>query len=102
MEAIAEAKADNEEKFTVKQMEKTKKNLEEKIQKLYDKKKDDTVTFEELGVDRLFVDEAHGFKNLYMHTKMRNVAGITQSDARKSSDMFAKCRYMDDVICCEL
>lgn len=102
MEAIAEAKADNEEKFTVKQMEKTKKNLEEKIQKLYDKKKDDTVTFEELGVDRLFVDEAHGLKNLYMHTKMRNVAGITQSDARKSSDMFAKCRYMDDVICCEL
>ena len=97
MEAIAEAKADNEEKFTVKQMEKTKKNLEDKIKKLYDKKKDDTVTFEELGVDRLFVDEAHGFKNLYMHTKMRNVAGITQSDARKSSDMFAKCRYMDEL-----
>lgn len=102
VDAIAEAKANREEKFTVKQMEKTKKNLEAKIKKLYDKKKDDTVTFEELGVDRLFVDEAHSFKNLYMHTKMRNVAGISQTDAQKSSDMFAKCRYMDDVICCEL
>ena len=95
--AIAEAKANREEKFTVKQMEKTKKNLEAKIKKLYDKKKDDTVTFEELGVDRLFVDEAHSFKNLYMHTKMRNVAGISQTDAQKSSDMFAKCRYMDEI-----
>ena len=102
VEAIAEAKENREEKFTVKQMERTKKDLEGKIQKLYDKKKDDTVTFEELGVDRLFVDEAHSFKNLYMHTKMRNVAGISQTDAQKSSDMFAKCRYMDDVICCEL
>ena len=97
VEAIAEAKANREEKFTVKQMEKTKKNLEAKIKKLYDKKKDDTVTFEELGVDRLFVDEAHSFKNLYMHTKMRNVAGISQTDAQKSSDMFAKCRYMDEI-----
>jgi N12 class adenine-specific DNA methylase len=95
--AIAEAKANREEKFTVKQMEKTKKNLEAKMKKLYDKKKDDTVTFEELGVDRLFVDEAHSFKNLYMHTKMRNVAGISQTDAQKSSDMFAKCRYMDEI-----
>ena len=97
VDAIAEAKANREEKFTVKQMEKTKKNLEAKIKKLYDKKKDDTVTFEELGVDRLFVDEAHSFKNLYMHTKMRNVAGISQTDAQKSSDMFAKCRYMDEI-----
>ncbi len=97
VDAIAEAKANREEKFTVKQMEKTKKNLEAKIKKLYDKKKDDTVYFEELGVDRLFVDEAHSFKNLYMHTKMRNVAGISQTDAQKSSDMFAKCRYMDEI-----
>ena len=69
-----------------------------KFQVGYQIVKDDTVTFEELGVDRLFVDEAHSFKNLYMHTKMRNVAGISQTDAQKSSDMFAKCRYMDDVI----
>lgn len=83
-------------------MKRTKKGLEEKMQRLHDKKKDDTVTFEELGVDCLFVDEAHAYKNLYTHTKMRNVAGIGQADAQKSSDMFAKCRYMDDVICCEL
>ncbi len=97
VEAIREAKINREENFTIKQMEKTKKVLETKIQKLYDKKKDDTVYFEELGVDRLFVDEAHSFKNLYMHTKMRNVAGISQTDAQKSSDMFAKCRYMDEL-----
>ncbi len=97
VEAIREAKINREENFTIKQMEKTKKVLETKIQKLYDKKKDDTVFFEELGVDRLFVDEAHSFKNLYMHTKMRNVAGISQTDAQKSSDMFAKCRYMDEL-----
>ena len=97
IDAIREAKANKEEKFTIKQMERTKKNLEAKIEKLYDKKKDDTVTFEELGIDRLFVDEAHAFKNLYMHTKMRNVAGISQTDAQKSSDMFAKCRYMDEI-----
>jgi len=97
MEAIEDAKASREEKFTIKQMEKTKKSLEAKLAKLYDKKKDDTVTFEELGIDRLFVDEAHAFKNLYMHTKMRNVAGISQTDAQKSSDMFAKCRYMDEI-----
>lgn len=95
--AIAEAKAEKEEDFTVKQMEKMKKNLEAKMKRLYDKKKDDTVYFEELGIDRLFVDEAHAFKNLYMHTKMRNVAGISQTDAQKSSDMFAKCRYMDEI-----
>ena len=97
VEAIAEAKRNNEERFTIKQMEKTRKNLEAKIQKLYDKKKDDTVTFEELGIDRLFVDEAHYYKNLYMHTKMRNVGGISQTEAQKSSDMFAKCRYLDEI-----
>ena len=96
--AIAEAKAEDGERYTIKQMEKTKKNLEAKLQKLADgKKKDSVVTFEELGVDRLFVDEAHGFKNLFLHTKMRNVAGIAQTDAQKSSDMFAKCRYMDEI-----
>jgi len=96
--AIAEAKAEDGERYTIKQMEKTKKNLEVKLQKLADgKKKDSVVTFEELGVDRLFVDEAHGFKNLFLHTKMRNVAGIAQTDAQKSSDMFAKCRYMDEI-----
>ena len=102
VDAIAEAKANKDEKFTIKQMERTKKNLAADLKKLHDKKKDDTVYFEELGVDRLFVDEAHAFKNLYMHTKMRNVAGVSQTKAQKSSDMFAKCRYMDDVICCEL
>ena len=97
MDGIAEAKAEKQERFTIKQMERTKKNLEEKLQKLYDKKKDDTVTFEELGIDRLFVDEAHYYKNLFLQTKMRNIAGISQSDAQKSSDMFAKCRYLDEI-----
>ena len=78
-------------------MEATKLNLEAKLKKLNDKPKDDTVTFEELGVDRLFVDEAHYHKNLFMHTKMRNVAGISQTEAQKSSDMFGKCRYMDEI-----
>ena len=97
MDAIAEAKAEKEENFTIKQMERTRKNLEAKLKKLNDKKKDDTVTFEELGVDRLFVDEAHYYKNLFMFTKMRNVAGISQTEAQKSSDMFAKCRYLDEI-----
>ena len=97
MDAIEEAKLAKEERFTVKQMERTKKSLEAKLQKLHDKKKDDTINFEELGIDRLFVDEAHMFKNLYLFTKMRNVAGISQTDAQKSSDMFAKCRYMDEI-----
>ncbi len=97
VDAIAEAKANKDEKFTIKQMERTKKSLTTDLKKLHDKKKDDTVYFEELGVDRLFVDEAHSFKNLYMHTKMRNVAGISQTRAQKSSDMFAKCRYMDEI-----
>ena len=97
MDAIAEAKAAKEENFTIKQMERTRKNLQAKLKKLNDKKKDDTVTFEELGVDRLFVDEAHYYKNLFMFTKMRNVAGIAQSEAQKSSDMFGKCRYLDEI-----
>ncbi|HGR3965291.1 TPA: helicase-related protein [Streptococcus pneumoniae] len=95
---IEEYKHDRNQNFTVKQLEKAKKKLEARLEKLNDDfKKDDVVTFEELGVDKLFVDEAHGFKNLYLHTKMRNVAGIGQSEAFKSSDMFMKCRYMDEM-----
>ena len=98
IDAISDAKENDGERYTIKQMEKTKKNLEAKLEKLAaEGKKDSVVTFEELGVDRLFVDEAHGFKNLFLHTKMRNVAGIAQSDAQKSSDMFGKCRYMDEL-----
>ena len=98
IEAIWEAKEDDGDRFTIKQMEKTKKNLEAKLKRLTEsKKKDNVVTFEELGVDRLFVDEAHGFKNLFLHTKMSRVAGIAQTDAQKSSDMFAKCRYIDEI-----
>ena len=97
MDAIAEAKREKEENWTIKQMEATKRNLETKLKKLTDKKKDDTVTFEELGIDRLFVDEAHYYKNLFLHTKMRNVAGITQTEAQKSTDMFGKCRYLDEL-----
>ena len=79
-------------------MEKSKKNLTVKLEKLMDpSKKDGVVTFEQLGVDRLFVDESHNYKNLFLYTKMRNVAGIAQTDAQKSSDMFAKCRYMDEL-----
>ncbi len=95
--AIKLAKLENQEKWSIKRMEGTKLNLEAKLKKLNDKPKDDTVTFEELGVDRLFVDEAHYYKNLFMHTKMRNVAGISQTEAQKSSDMFGKCRYMDEI-----
>ena len=96
--AIADAKENSGERYTIKQMEKTKKNLEVKLEKLAAQdKKDSVVTFEELGIDRLFVDEAHSFKNLFLHTKMRNVAGIAQTDAQKSSDMFGKCRYMDEI-----
>ncbi|HGK6540768.1 TPA: helicase-related protein [Streptococcus agalactiae] len=95
---VEEYKHDRNQNFTVKQLEKTKKKLETRIEKLNDDfKKDDVITFEELGVDKLFVDEAHGFKNLYLYTKMRNVAGIGQSEAFKSSDMFMKCRYMDEM-----
>lgn len=97
--AIAEAKAEDDGKsFTVKQMEKTKKTLQAKLQKLNDQsRKDDVVTFEQLGVDRLFVDESHFYKNMFLYTKMRNIAGIAQIDAQKSSDMFAKCQYLDEI-----
>ncbi|HEP7600603.1 TPA: DEAD/DEAH box helicase family protein [Streptococcus pyogenes] len=95
---VEEYKHDRNQNFTVKQLEKTKKKLEARLEKLNDGfKKDDVITFEELGVDKLFVDEAHGYKNLYLYTKMRNVAGIGQSEAFKSSDMFMKCRYMDEM-----
>ena len=101
--AIEQAKADNGERYTIKQMEKTRKSLEARLEKLNDtSRKDNVVTFEQLGVDRLFVDESHFYKNLFLYTKMRNVAGIAQTEAQKSSDMFAKCQYLDDVICCEL
>ena len=101
--AIEQAKADNGERYTIKQMEKTKKSLMARLDKLNDAtKKDNVVTFEQLGVDRLFVDESHNYKNLFLYTKMRNVGGIAQTEAQKSSDMFAKCQYLDDVICCEL
>jgi N12 class adenine-specific DNA methylase len=93
---IADAKASKAERFTVKQLEKTKKSIKLKLDKLNDtSRKDDVVTFEELGVDRLFVDEAHSFKNLFLVTKMRNVAGLAQTEALKSSDLFMKCRYLD-------
>ena len=96
--AIQEAKADKGERYTIKQMEKTKKTLQTRLEKLNDaSRKDDVVTFEQLGVDRLFVDESHYYKNLFLHTKMRNVAGIAQSEAQKSSDMFAKCQYLDEL-----
>ena len=98
VEAIRDAKEERQERYTIKQMEKTKMNLEDRLKKLAAaEKKDRVVTFEELGVDRLFVDEAHGFKNLFLHTKMSNVAGIAQTEAQKSSDMFGKCRYMDEL-----
>ena len=98
IDGIQEAKAQDGERYTIKQLEKSRKNLETRMKKLNDQsRKDDVITFEELGVDKLFVDEAHGFKNLFLATKMRNVAGIGQSEAQKSSDMFAKCRYLDEI-----
>ena len=101
--AIESLKAENGERYSIKQMEKTKKSLSARLSRLNDSsRKDNVVTFEQLGVDRLFVDESHNYKNLFLYTKMRNVAGIAQTEAQKSSDMFAKCQYMDDVICCEL
>ena len=96
--AIETAKAENGERYTIKQMEKTKKSLQTRLERLNDtSRKDDVVTFEQLGVDRLFVDESHNYKNLFLYTKMRNVAGIAQTEAQKSSDMFAKCQYMDEL-----
>ena len=97
-DGIAEVQASGGERFTVKQLERTRKSLEARLEKLQaESRKDDVVTFEQLGVDRLFVDEAHNYKNLFLYTKMRNVAGLSTSDAQKSSDMFAKCRYMDEL-----
>ena len=97
-QGIEELKEERGERWTIKQMEKSKKDLEAKLTKLQaQEKKDDVVTFEELGVDRMFVDEAHNYKNLFLYTKMRNVAGISQTEAQKSSDMFMKCRYMDEL-----
>ena len=98
MMGIREAKREKAENFTIKQMEKTKKGLQAKIDKLNDQsRKDDVVTFEELGVDRIFIDESHYFKNLFLYTKMRNVGGIAQTEAQKSSDLFMKCRYLDEI-----
>lgn len=98
IEGISEAKRANAERFTIKQMEKSKRSIKLQLDKLNDQtRKDDVVTFEELGVDRLFVDEAHSFKNLFLYTKMRNVAGLAQTEAQKSADLFMKCRYLDEL-----
>ena len=98
LNSIEDAKRDKAENFTVKQMEKTRKSLETKMDKLNkQERKDDVVTFEQLGVDKLFVDEAHNYKNLFLYTKMHNVGGIAQTDAQKSSDLFMKCRYLDEI-----
>ena len=97
-EGLEELKASRAERFTIKSLERTKKGLETRLQKLQDSsRKDDVITFEQLGVDRLYVDEAHSFKNLFLYTKMRNVAGLSTSDAQKSSDMLLKCRYIDEL-----
>ena len=97
-EGLEELKASRAERFTIKSLERTKKGLETKLKKLQDSsRKDDVITFEQLGVDRLYVDEAHSFKNLFLYTKMRNVAGLSTSDAQKSSDMLLKCRYLDEI-----
>ena len=97
-DGIAELQASNAERFTIKQLERTRKSLEARLSKLQDdSRKDDVITFEQLGVDRLYVDEAHNYKNLFLYTKMRNVAGLSTTDAQKSSDMFMKCRYLDEI-----
>lgn len=97
-EGLAELKRNRGENFSIKQLEKAKKAIRQKIEKLNDQsRKDDVVTFEELGVDRLFIDESHYYKNLYLYTKMRNVGGIAQTEAQKSSDLFMKCRYLDEL-----
>ena len=96
-DGIAEAKASRAEKFTIKSMERTKRGLEARLKKLQDSPRDDVVSFEQLGVDRLYVDEAHNYKNLFLYTKMRNVAGLSTTDAQKSSDMYLKCRYIDEL-----
>lgn len=97
-EGIADLKRNRGDRFSVKQLEKTKRSLKLKLDKLNDQsRKDDTVTFEELGIDRLFIDESHYYKNLYLYSKMRNVGGIAQTEAMKSSDLFMKCRYLDEL-----
>lgn len=97
-QGIQDLKANNGERFSIKQLEKTKKSLKVKMEKLNNQeRKDDLITFEELGIDRLFVDEAHYYKNLFLFTKMRNVSGLAQSEAQKSSDLFMKCRYLDEI-----
>lgn len=97
-DGIRELKENRGENFSIKQLEKSRKFLKVKLQKLNDQsRKDDVVTFEELGVDRLFIDESHYYKNLYLYTKMRNVGGIAQAEAQKSSDLFMKCRYLDEI-----
>ena len=98
VEGISQAKSEYSDRFTIKQLEKTKRGLETRLKKLNDQsRKDDVITFEELGVDRLFIDEAHFYKNLFLYTKMRNVAGLSQTEAQKSSDLFMKCRYLDEI-----
>lgn len=98
IDSISEAKRNKAENFTIKQMEKTKKNLEIKLNKLNSQaRKDNVIVFEQLGIDKMFVDEAHNYKNLFLYTKMHNVGGISQTDAQKSSDMFMKCRYLDEI-----
>ena len=100
--ALAEMKASRGEHFSIKQMEKTKKSLQARMDKLMDMdRKDDVVTFEQLGVDRLFVDESQAYKNLFLYTKMRNVAGLSTSESQRAADMFMKCRFMDEAICCK-
>ena len=97
-DGIAELKDSNAERFTIKELERTRKSLQVKLEKLQsNERKDDVITFEQLGVDRLYVDEAHNYKNLFLYTKMRNVAGLSTTDAQKSSDMFRKCRYLDEI-----
>ena len=98
IDAIIELKAEKDEHFTIKQLERMKKTLETRLDKLNNsKKRDDVITFEELGVDRLFIDESHEYKNLFLYTKMTNVAGIAQTDSQKASDLFLKCRYIDEI-----
>lgn len=98
LRGIEDVKENNGERFTIKQLEKSKKKLEQKLKKLNDDtKKDNVITFEELGVDRIFVDEAHYYKNLYLYSKMRNVSGIAQTEAQKSSDLFMKTQYLDEI-----
>ena len=98
LDGIREAKRNHAENYSIKQMERTRKSLENRLAKLNDQsRKDDVVTFEQLGVDRIFVDESHYFKNLFLATKMRNVGGISQTEAQKSSDLFMKCQYLDEI-----